>query len=216
MSDPRLDELARRLEALPPEAWDRPTPPPPPWPETTAEAGEPMRGRFGRAAAPEPAEPSAGRLTRPAPPRRRRFALRPLTASLLAVALLAIGVAVGLLVSGSGDERASEVALRPFDGRGTGGSASVRLVPRAGGDMTVRVTGLRPSGAGDFYELWLLGAKGRLVSLGSFRMPASGTAEMTLPLPADPARYRFLDVSREPDDGDPGHSGISILRGPST
>ena len=39
---------------------------------------------------------------------------------------------------------------------------------------------------------------------------------MTLPLPTDPARFRYLDVSREPEDGDPGHSGLSILRGPST
>ena len=121
-------------------------------------------------------------------------------------------IAIGLLVSGGARDATAEVALRPFDGRGAGASASVRL----GDEATMRVTGLRPSGGGDFYELWLIGDGGRLVSLGSFRVPASGTAEMTLPLPADPARYRFLDVSREPDDGDPGHSGISVLRGPST
>lgn len=80
----------------------------------------------------------------------------------------------------------------------------------------MRVRGLKPSARGDFYELWLLGDDGELVSLGSFRAPRSGAATVRVPLPVDPARYRYLDVSREPDDGDPGHSSISILRGPTT
>jgi anti-sigma-K factor RskA len=78
----------------------------------------------------------------------------------------------------------------------------------------VRVTGLPPSRGGRFYELWLLGAEGELVSLGSFRVPASGEADISVPLPADPGRFAALDVSVEPADGDPGHSKRSVLRAP--
>ena len=90
MSDPRLDELARRLEALPPEAWDRPAPP------RRRGRRRPRRpaadaAELGRRPAPAPPRPARSRR---GPPRRRRFALRPLTAALLAVALLAIGIAV--------------------------------------------------------------------------------------------------------------------------
>jgi hypothetical protein len=78
----------------------------------------------------------------------------------------------------------------------------------------VRVSGLRPSSPGDFYEVWLLDdAKrpGRLISLGSFRVPGSGAATVEVPVPVDPERFVF-DVSVEPQDGDPAHSGDSVLR----
>ena len=79
----------------------------------------------------------------------------------------------------------------------------------------MRVSGLRPSRAGQFYELWLIGEGDRLVSLGSFRAPASGTATLTAPVPVDPGRFRTVDVSLEKADGDPGHSAVSVLRGRS-
>ncbi|HEY6781257.1 MAG TPA: anti-sigma factor [Thermoleophilaceae bacterium] len=192
--DPRLDELARRLEQLPPDAWERPTPPAAPWP---SDAPRPAAARD-----------------------RRRFALRPASAAVVAVALLAIGVVSGLLIADDEDRGAAgtaerQVELRPVQGRGRGAAGDVRLEARAGSEASVRVRGLKPSARGDFYELWLLGAKGELVSLGSFQVPASGAASLRVPLPVDPARFRYLDVSREPDDGDPAHSTISILRGPA-
>ncbi len=191
--DPRLDDLARQLERLPEEAWNRPLPPAPPWPVADA---------------PQPA--------------RRRFALRPLTAAIASAVLVALGLGAGLLLAGDDENTGNgpvatqqRVQLRPVQGRGRGASGVVRLVARSGSEASVRVRGLRPSAKGDFYELWLLGDKGQLVSLGSFRVPRSGTATVRVPLPVDPARFRFLDVSREPDDGDPAHSTISILRGPT-
>lgn len=194
MSDRSLDDLARRLEELPREAWDRPTPPPPPWP---AEASAPAR-------------------------RRRGLVLRPLAAAAASLALLAAGVGAGLLLSAD-DERAegqrasgARVELAPVDGRAQGATGVVSLEPRAGGRASVNLSGLPPSRGRDFYELWLLGNDGELVSLGSVRVPASGRATLeNVQLPVDPGRFSFLDVSREPADGDPGHSSISVLRGPS-
>ena len=111
---------------------------------------------------------------------------------------------------------ATRVELTPLaPGRGDA-RGSVRLDRRAGGTATVRLTGLRPSRRGEFYELWLLGADGELVSLGSVRVPESGRAELEqVPLPVAPERFQYLDVSREPGDGDPRHSSESVLRGPT-
>ena len=43
--------------------------------------------------------------------------------------------------------------------------------------------------------------------------PGSGAA-LHGPLPKGFQRYRFIDVSREPADGNPNHSGDSVLRVP--
>ena len=183
------DELERHLERLPQEAWDRPTPPPPPWP---AEEERPAR--------------------------RRRLVLRPVAAVLASLALLAVGIGAGLLLSGDDDGDGGgggleRVQLAPVVSAAENAGGTAELRPEAGGRATVELRGLRPSGPRDFYELWLLGDDGELVSLGSVRVPDSGDASLDVELPVDPKQFRYLDLSREPDDGDPSHSTISILRG---
>jgi hypothetical protein len=192
MSGMSRDELERHLERLPKEAWDRPTAPPPPWP-----AEEPQ------------------------PARRRRLVLRPAAALLASVVLLALGIGAGLLLAGDGDEGTDgggleRVQLAPVVSAAENAGGTAELNPEAGGRAKVELSGLRPSGPRDFYELWLLGDDGQLVSLGSVRVPASGDATLDVELPVDPRQFRYLDLSREPDDGDPGHSTVSILRGPVT
>jgi anti-sigma-K factor RskA len=189
-----MDDLERHLERLPREAWDRPTPPPPSWP------------------------PEEERRTR----RRGRLVLRPLAAAAVSLVLVGAGIGVGLLLSDddSADDPGTEavrVELSPVEGSGAaGGSGVAELRPQAGGRATVTLSGLAPSTNRDFYELWLLGDDGELVSLGSVRVPDSGSATLDVELPVDPEQFRFLDVSREPADGKPSHSGDSVLRGPST
>ena len=82
--------------------------------------------------------------------------------------------------------------------------------------VRLRVNGLKETKPSQFYELWLLGPDGRLVGLGSFRVGADGSADLDLPLPVNPDAFRYFDISLEPADGNPGHSGVSVLRGPST
>jgi anti-sigma-K factor RskA len=150
------------------------------------------------------------RAAEPAPRRRRTLTLRPLPAFAVALLLLAVG-AGGALIAGSRDsEPGRTLTLAPL-GQGAG-EGKVRLA-RAGGRATLVVSGLGRSRPGEFYELWLLSPPGDLVSLGSFRVGAGGRATLEVPLPVDPSRYRFLDVSVEPDDGDPSHSARSVLRG---
>ena len=195
--DPALRDLVERLrpvvtglEALPANAWNPPAPPP--------------------LALPIDASPSP-----------RRWALRPLVAVASAVALLIVGVAVGALIDdGSPAEPspspAAEIRLEPVDPGDPEASGTVEIAGASGEGLTLRVAGLEPVEEGRFYELWLLGEGGELVSLGSFAVDRAGAATLDLPLPVDADRFQYFDVSLEPGDGDPAHSGASILRGPAS
>lgn len=102
------------------------------------------------------------------------------------------------------------------DGRIRGRTGSLAAPPRveesADGRRSVVVdleaqtsptTGLR--------EVWLLKADASgLVSTG-FLEGASG--RFTIPANVDLSQYSLVDVSAEPADGDPAHSGDSIVRG---
>ena len=146
-------------------------------------------------------------------PPRRRLVLRPAVAALCSLALLAAGMGLGVLLDRDPDlEPATRLALNPIGGVDPQASGRVGV---ASDRVNVRVSGLKPTAEGQFYELWLLGADQQLVGLGSFRVGQDGTATLRLPLPVDPERFRYFDISLEPGDGDPGHSGVSVLRGPT-
>ena len=49
--------------------------------------------------------------------------------------------------------------------------------------------------------------------LGAFRVGPDGRADVELPIPVTPSRYRYFDISLQEDNGDPAHSGNSVLRG---
>ncbi len=67
-----------------------------------------------------------------------------------------------------------------------------------------------------FFEAWLIDpATGAMVSLGPVPTAAPGqvTAELPVPRGLDVSAYDLVDVSAEPLDGDPTHSGVSLVRG---
>jgi anti-sigma-K factor RskA len=67
-----------------------------------------------------------------------------------------------------------------------------------------------PPAADSFYEVWLIAPDGkRLQSLGT----TEGRGRYEVPTGIDPHRYPIVDVSREPPDGNPAHSGDSLVRG---
>lgn len=84
-----------------------------------------------------------------------------------------------------------------------------------GDSIDVRVSGLPKVDRGTYYELWALGTKGRMVSLGTIAVDESGRGEASLPLPVSLNRFPVLDISVEPTDGNPAHSGESLLRAPA-
>jgi hypothetical protein len=51
------------------------------------------------------------------------------------------------------------------------------------------------------------------LSLGTL---AAGTGSFTVPDDIDTWDYRTVDISDEPPDGNPAHSGISLIRGTFT
>jgi len=142
-------------------------------------------------------------LTRP----RRRTAV--LVAAAALVGVLVGSVVTGLVLSGGDDGgvvASADLAALP-EHQGTGAAEVVGSGDRR--ELRLDVTGLT-TGDG-FYEVWLLGADGkRLVSLG---LLDGSTASFPLPSQVDLADFPVVDVSLEPADGNPAHSGDSIVRG---
>lgn len=193
----RLRPVVERLHELSDEAWAPPEPPPLELPSEDGAAPERRRPRW----------------------RLPILTLRPVAAAVASVLLLAVGVGAGVLVSGggSGDGGATEQSLglsRIDDGPGGAHGSVLVSADRTRAEVDVR--GLEPSGAGRFYELWLLDEDGKTIALGSFRVGAGGRADVQIPIPVQPSRYRYFDVSLQEDDGDPAHSGVSVLRGPTS
>lgn len=205
--DITTDDVIRRLQQLPSEAWE-PAPPPP------------LRVSFPREAPAAAPAPAPARSPDREPGRLRAwlaqtFTMRPLSAAALASVFVLLGVAGGVLLGGGGSstpQPAEELQLAALPG-----AEGATAVAAMGGDldgMELQVNGLPPSKPGEYYELWALNTPDDLAPIGTFRVGEDGTAKVQFALGIDPARYQALDVSVEREDGDPGHSGKSVLRAP--
>ncbi|WP_322411983.1 anti-sigma factor [Microbacterium invictum] len=145
----------------------------------------------------------------PAPARRRTGLLRGLFVLAASVAIL--GVAVGgwaLTRQATVVELASaELAAFP-DHPGAEGSA---VVVERGDERVIEVTLDADVDPGSNREVWLITEDATsIVSLG---MLEGQTGEFVVPADIDLREYVLVDVSDEPVDGDPAHSGDSIVRG---
>jgi anti-sigma-K factor RskA len=80
-----------------------------------------------------------------------------------------------------------------------------------GGTRVLRVDLDAPRLDEAYYEVWLMETDGqRMVPVGVLH---TGDTELPLPAGLDLAAYPVVDVSVEPQDGQPTHSGISVARG---
>lgn len=78
--------------------------------------------------------------------------------------------------------------------------------------VQVSVRARELGGEPGFHEVWLINVDGkRMVALGILARGDDGTFEVPRRLIDE--GYRILDISVEPDDGDPTHSGVSLARG---
>jgi hypothetical protein len=76
--------------------------------------------------------------------------------------------------------------------------------------MTMTARGLPRPPAGAYYEVWLVDDAGGRFPVGVLAPDGEGIWS----LPAEvAARYRVIDVTLEPADGDPAPSGRTVLRG---
>lgn len=128
-------------------------------------------------------------------------------AAVAAALLVAILVGSLLVITNRGGP--DVVAVATLDQLGTQGSGSVELVDD-GGRLRLRVDTADLDPGDGFLELWVIDPDvSQLVSLGPLR--SDGIHE--LPAGLDPADFPIVDISVEPLDGDPTHSGDSVLRG---
>ena len=207
--------LQRSVDALAIPAFAAATspvaPPPAVWGAIAAATGVGAQPRPERvsagpalAPAPAPAQPEPG-VVRELRPRRSRL--------LLAVAAsLAAGIAVGAgtvaLVTRDGADAVVAADLSPLDESNASGLAEVQATPDG---RRLRVELDAPATDEGYYEVWLLEpAVERMVQVGVVR---GGTTTLALPEGIDLAEYPIVDVSLEPLDGDPTHSGVSVARG---
>ena len=115
----------------------------------------------------------------------------------------------------------TQVPLAPLAAADPAASGTADVV-ESGGVREVEVTVVDPGGnrPGAYLEAWLMDAAGtRLYSLGALAPEVGGTRfRGTFELPADLtlAQFGVVDVSAEPLDGNPSHSGESLLRGSAT
>jgi hypothetical protein len=155
-----------------------------------------------------------------AEPARRRGVPLWLAGVAAALALLA-GVGLGRL--GTGTDEAPE-AVDPSAGTGTVVAATPLTALDSDAErgeasavqtddtFTIRVSASALGDEPGVHEVWLINVDGkRMISIG---LLASGDeGEFAVPMDLIDEGYRIVDISVEPDDGDPTHSGVSVARG---
>lgn len=183
-----------------------------------APAGAPDAAPLARPAA----ATAAASAEAPAPVRAIRGARRPRFWVPLAAAALFVGLVGGVgagvwwqsTQQAAAGSRIAEAYLAPFP-EWPSASGSAVVEQRADGTRQVVIDVDRAADEGTpdapLREVWLIRTDGTgLISIG-FLDGTSGRFDV--PAGVDLAQYALVDVSAEPDNGDPTHSGDSIVRG---
>lgn len=146
----------------------------------------------------------------PVTPLRRPGWIAPVAAAAAAVVVVGGIGAVWLSLQPTPATVLASAQLDAFpDWVGATGSATV--TESADGSRVVDVSVDLPAGEEGFREVWLISSDtSQLVSLG---IVDGATGTFTIPAGLDLSRYDLVDISEEPFDGDPTHSGDSIVRG---
>ncbi len=224
--DDSFDDLRSVAADLVPEDHDLVAPPPGVWAGILSqlddvaqdEPWEPLPEQAGSFRPPAVHERTAPAGTRqPRQPRSRRppSRWRRPPVHVAAAVVVVLGLAAAVLVGrddGPGG-RPLEVAtlsnegLAPV-GRGTSGRAT--LVEHDGAYYLDIDLHDAPTAVGGYLEVWLIDRDVQgMVSLG----PYQGPGRFLVPAGVDPAAFPVVDVSDEPVDGLPTHSGVSVVRG---
>jgi hypothetical protein len=203
----QLDEVRTRLAELPAEAW-------------TAGAERPKLSVVREEA------------RRPTPPtRERRRSRLPLLLALLAIAAIALVVVLASSGSSSNNNKTAskphptapkpapqkpaahkpKAAPKPAAQKahlislGPSGATGTASLSGGGQRLVIKVSGL-PAAT---YQVWLYNS---VIDAASLTKVSGTTLSLDLKLPANASHYRYVDISREPNDGNPNHSGESVLR----
>jgi anti-sigma-K factor RskA len=183
----RLRSIARTVG---PEDFVRQPPAPGLWERINAEIGGdvPAQGRSGR--------------------QRWRWSL---VAAAAAVAVVTFGATTALLNRDNTETVSSSVLSNEgLSPRGAATTANAEL-KRDGTNFELEVElDDAPTLSNSYLELWIIDRNvAAMVSLGPFR----GSGRYLIPAGVDPGVYPIVDISIEPADGVPTHSGESVVRG---
>lgn len=142
-------------------------------------------------------------------PLRKRW---PIVVGLAASLLIAVGVWAVARDEETADQLAQvSLSNSGLAAEGLASNGDAVLVRLADGQfaLDVDVSDL-PSTEDGFLELWIIDTNVEsMYSLG----PLHGSGRYPLPQHVDPSAFPVVDISIEPTDGEPTHSGRSILRG---
>ncbi len=145
--------------------------------------------------------------------RKARRLLVPAVAAAAAAVLAVAGtVAVNQFTGRSPATVTARATLTPLETVPADAGGIVRV--RSDGEMEIDVRNL-PLTTG-FHEVWLIDPDDvtKMVALGN--LTSDRQAVLPVPPGTDLNRFRLVDVSDEPHDGDATHSGQSLLRGTLT
>lgn len=201
----QLRAIARRVDAEP-VAWQ--VPPSGLWERVSsdlaASSGIAPAAGGGAESGDAPADPA----TRP----RSRGSVGRLRSPLpwLAAAAAVVVVVAGALSWSLRSDDPAVVARVELELLGEAGEGTATLTERDGTFHLRLATGNLDVGDDTFVEVWIINPEvTEMYSLGPLRR--DGRYE--LPAGIDPAAFPIVDISIEPFDGDPTHSGNSVLRG---
>lgn len=141
----------------------------------------------------------------------RRFSTSALALACVATAVVVGGIAISVGFLSNRTDRGTVVAAAPLEPL-TGGlaPASAEVFERDGHQVLVLDTGALPESDG-YLDVWLIDTDVQgMINVGILD---AGTHEYVLPAGVDISRFPIVDISVEPFDGDPTHSGESIWRG---
>lgn len=142
------------------------------------------------------------------------------TAGLAAGIALVAGLGLGRLTDGSevpeavdpGPGPGTVVAAADLTALDSDAARGVANAVRADDTIVLRVEASALGEEEGFHQVWLINVDGtRMVALGVLASGDEG--EFGVPMGLIEEGYRIVDISVEPDDGDPTHSGVSLARG---
>lgn len=147
--------------------------------------------------------------------RRANRMARPWMLAAAALVLLVAGVGLRSLITGSGADDDDVVTAAALSNAGlsplaaqSSGQATIHADGQ-GYSLDLQLSSL-PALDNEYFEVWMIDpAVAKMVSLG----PYHGNGVYAVPAGYDPTGYPIVDVSIEPVDGQPVHSGVSALRG---
>ncbi len=135
--------------------------------------------------------------------RRRQMFLSSIAAACVLV--------VGFTIFGSDDATETFVADATNDTLSEAFDGAATATLTSGDEWTLSIDFSEVLPEGDPVELWAI--KPDLSDMVSLGIVEPGMSEFVWPIGFAPTEYSLVDLSIEPKDGDPTHSGRSILRG---